>query len=498
MRKRKLIKNIIATIIKYFVFMIIGFIMPRLIIQYYGSAVNGLVNSITQFLGYISLLDMGVYAVVASSLYAPLAKKDDAEVSRIVVSCDRIYKKIALVLLIYSVIVMFVYPFAINDEFSFWYIAGLVFVLALNSFSQYFFGMTWMILLGADQRVYVKHYIETFVASISFLLSALLILKGLSIQTVKLAAAIVFFIKPFFLSVYVKRNYNINKKITLNGEPIKQKMSGVAHHLARAVFTSTDMTIITLFSSLESVSIYSVYYMVVNAVSELMKTLSDSVTSLIGNMLSKEEYARLKDFFKCYVWAVHFVAVVAFSTIAVSIRSFVRIYTKGVKDANYDAPVFALVMIVAYAIYTVRMPYNQMINAAGHYKQTQKSAIIEMLINLTVSVILVLKFDIVGVAIGTLLAMLYRTAYFVIYLSKNIICLKPAYFFKMCVTDCVSLAAIFFETRFMTFEASNFAEWATTSIFFCMIYGVTALIINVFMNKWEFITSCRMILNKNV
>ncbi|MBD5469533.1 MAG: hypothetical protein HDR19_00015 [Lachnospiraceae bacterium] len=94
MRKRKLIKNTIATIIKYFVFVIIGFVTPKLIIQYYGSAVNGLVNSITQFWGYISLLDMEVGTVVASSLYVPLARKDDAEVSRIVVSCNRFYKKL--------------------------------------------------------------------------------------------------------------------------------------------------------------------------------------------------------------------------------------------------------------------------------------------------------------------------------------------------------------------------------------------------------------------
>lgn len=497
MRKQKLIKSTIAVIIKYVVFMIIGLITPRLIIQYYGSAVNGLVNSITQFLGYISLLDMGLNAVVASSLYAPLAKKDDDEVSRIVVSCDRFYKKVALALLAYSIIVMFVYPFVINDEFDFWYIAGLVFAIALNSFSQYFFGVTWMILLEADQRIYTKHYIETFVALISLLCSVILIKKGFSIQMVKLAASIVFILKPLFLSVYVKRNYNINKKIRLDGEPIKQKKNGIAHHLAYAVFSGTDVTILTLFSSLESVSVYSVYFLAVNAVSELLRTVSYSVTSLIGNMLSREEFARLKEFFKCYVLGMHFISVAAFSTAAVSIRSFVHIYTKGVNDANYDAPVFALVLIIAYAVYTVRIPYKQLINAAGHYKQTQKSAIIEVVINLAASVILVLKFDIIGVAIGTLLAMLYRTVYYVKYVSKNIIFVEPAHFFKICFTDFVSIAVILIETRFMTFQADNFVEWAIGAVFFGVIYAVTVLIVNVIFNKKELIAGCRMILNKN-
>lgn len=477
--------------------MIIGLITPRLIIQYYGSAVNGLVNSITQFLGYISLLDMGLNAVVASSLYAPLAQKDDDEVSRIVVSCDRFYKKIAFALLVYSIIVMFVYPFVTNDQFSFWYIAGLVFAIALNSFAQYCFGVTWMILLEADQRIYTKHYIETFVALISLICSVILIKNQFSIQIVKLAASIAFIIKPLFLSVYVKRHYNINKKIKLEGEPIKQKKNGIAHHLANTVFSGTDVVILTLFSSLESVSVYSVYFLAVNAVSELVRTLSYSVTSLIGNMLSREEFTRLKEFFKCYVWGMHFITVAAFSTAAVAIRSFVHIYTKGVQDANYDAPVFALILVMAYAVYTVRIPYKQLINAAGHYKQTQNSAIIEMVINLTASIILVLKFDIIGVAIGTLLAMLYRTVFFVRYVSKNIIFLEPAYFLKMCFTDFVSLAVIFIETRFMIFKADNFTEWAMASICFGVIYAATALAVNVIFNRRELLAGYRMIWNKN-
>ncbi len=498
MRKRKLIQSTIAVMIKYVVFMVIGLITPRLIIQYYGSAVNGLVNSITQFLGYISLLDMGLNAVVASSLYAPLAKKDDAEVSRIVVSCDRFYKRVALALLGYSVIIMVVYPFAVKSEFDFAYIAVLVLAIALNSFLQYFLGVTWMILLEADQRIYVKHYIETFVAFISLLCSIALIRGGFSIQVVKMAASVVFIIKPLLLSIYVKRNYHIDKKIKLNGEPIKQKKNGIAHHLAYTVFSGTDVTILTLFSSLESVSVYSVYFLAVNAVSELVRTLSYSVTSLIGNMLSKEEFKRLKEFFKCYVLGMHFITVTAFSTAAVSIRSFVRLYTKGVNDANYDAPVFAFVLVLAYAVFTVRIPYKQLINAAGHYKQTQKSAIIEMVLNLTVSVVLVLKFDMIGVALGTLAAMLYRTVYFVKYISKNILFLETSYFLKLCMSDLVSIVVILVETRFMTFKAGNFMEWVIASICFGMVYMTTSFVSTVIFNRREFIAGCRMIMNKNV
>ena len=61
-----------------------GFILPRMFLQYYGSAVNGLVSSITQFLGFITLAECGVGAVVQSALYKPLADKDETEISKII------------------------------------------------------------------------------------------------------------------------------------------------------------------------------------------------------------------------------------------------------------------------------------------------------------------------------------------------------------------------------------------------------------------------------
>ena len=45
-----------------------GLILPRIIIPAYGSDVNGLISSITQFLTYISLLEAGVGSIFRKSL----------------------------------------------------------------------------------------------------------------------------------------------------------------------------------------------------------------------------------------------------------------------------------------------------------------------------------------------------------------------------------------------------------------------------------------------
>ena len=57
------------------------------------------------------------------------------------------------------------------------------------------------------------------------------------------------------------------------------------------------------------------------------------------------------------------------------------------------------------------MPYNILILAAGHYKQTQSNYIIAMILNIVVSIATVKMWGLVGVAIGTLIAMAYQTVW---------------------------------------------------------------------------------------
>ena len=85
-RSQKFRLNSLAAILRQTVTVICGFILPAYILQTYGSAVNGLVSSITQFLAFISLLEMGIGPVIESNLYKPLAEGDFQTVSKIIAS----------------------------------------------------------------------------------------------------------------------------------------------------------------------------------------------------------------------------------------------------------------------------------------------------------------------------------------------------------------------------------------------------------------------------
>jgi len=54
-RTQKFALNSLITALSQIVVMIVGFITPRIMISTYGSEINGLVSSLSQFISYLSI-----------------------------------------------------------------------------------------------------------------------------------------------------------------------------------------------------------------------------------------------------------------------------------------------------------------------------------------------------------------------------------------------------------------------------------------------------------
>ena len=479
-RKTKLMLNSASSLLYQLVTIICGFILPRFFLTYYGSEVNGLVSSITQFLGFITLAECGVGAVVQSTLYKPLAENDIINVSKIVVSSERFFKRIAYILVGYVTVLMVVYPFITIDSFDYLFTFVLIFVISISTFAQYYLGMTYKLLLNADQLGFIQYTIHTVALVLNTVSCILLMQNGASVQVVKLTTSLIFVMQPILLTVIAKRKYTIDHKIKLTEEPIKQKWNGLSHHISGVVLTNTDTVVLTLFSTLENVSIYAVYHLVVNGVKQIVVSMTNGVRAMFGNMLAKNETEELSRSFDQIEWLFHTLVTFVFSITAILIVPFVRVYTASVTDANYIVPSFAYMITFAQATYCYRLPYYVLVNAAGHYKQTQWSAIIEAVINVAVSVLLVFHFGLIGVAIGTVVAMVYRTVYLANYLKKNIIHRKLRHFVKHLIVDVLSAMLLFvLVTIFSSFYALqpvNYFEWVILAIKVALT-GVFALLI---------------------
>ena len=457
---------------------ICGFILPRLILETFGSDVNGLVNSITQFLGVITLLDLGVGAVVQSALYKPLADNDTNMISKIYVSANKFFRRLAEILLVYVVLLMIFYPMLVNKSFGHMYTALLIAAICISSFAQYYFGIVNSLLLNADQRGYIQYVAQIITLILNTFACYIIIKLGASIQIVKLTTSLIFLLRPLFLVFYVKKHYSIDKKITYTEEPIKQKWNGMAQHFASYVLNGTDNIVLTMFSTLGNVSIYSVYNVVIIGVKNALLSVTNGFQSLIGEMLAKKETMKLNAFFGFVEWFLHTGTTLVFGCTGVLIVDFVRVYTYGINDADYIQPLFAVLITIANAGHCLRLPYNILILAAGHYKQTQSNYIIAMILNIVVSIATVKMWGLVGVAIGTLIAMAYQTVWMAKYDSKNIICWPFKNFLKQCGVDAITVIIASLATFKIPMLSVSYVSWFLLAIEAFGIWLIISIVIN--------------------
>lgn len=477
MRKNRLATNTIASVSNQIITIACGFVLPRYMLATYGSTVNGLVSSVTQFLSIIAFMQMGVGAVVQSALYKPLAEKDDNEVSKIFCSAQKFFRTIAIIFSVYVGVLIAVYPNFVGKAFNYWFSASLIVIIGVNSFAQYYFGITNQMLLWADQKAYVSLALDSITLIINTIISIIVMEAGGSVQLVKLIATSIYVVRPLGLTMYVTRHYSINKRIEYKGEPIKQKWNGLAQHLASAVMDNTDVIILTVFSTLQNVSIYTIYHLVVNGIRQLITSFTVGVQAYFGRIYVIWDLHDVKKRFHTAETFFHYIVTVLFTCTITLIIPFVKVYTKGVTDIDYVLPGFAYIIATAQAVYCYRLVYFMMIKAAGHYKETQKSALIEMSINLVTSILFVIKFGLIGVAIGTFAATLYRTVYFISYLSKDILKINVKDTLLIFIVDVIAFCSTFLLCKSIVLREISYPAWIQLAIVhFLICIGVSSLI----------------------
>ena len=473
-----------------------GFILPRLILSTYGSQVNGLVNSITQFLHIIAFLELGVGAVVQSSLYKPLADGDRLLTSQIIKSAGNFFSKIAIILSVYICILIAVYPLMVNQDFGLIYTATLIIAIGISSFAQYYFGVVDRLLLAADQHGYIQYNAQTATLIVNTLLCALFIKLGASIHIVKLTTSLVYLVRPLILRIYVNKHYDIDRKIKLTGEPIKQKWNGIAQHVAAVVLDQTDVIVLTALSTLTNVSIYSVYQLVVNGVKNLLVSLTSGFQSLMGEYIAREQETELRSLFDWTEWLMHTGTTVIFGCTGMLVVPFVTVYTNGVNDANYAVPLFAALITIAHAGHCLRLPYNLLILAAGHYRQTQHNYIIAATLNIVLSAATVKVWGLIGVAIGTLVAMAYQTVWMAFYDSKAI--LKGVFksFLKHAMVDVITVALGVIATVNIPLLSVTYRSWVMQASLVFVIWVTIAIGVNLVCYKEKVMQLKRKLLHR--
>lgn len=437
-RNKALALNSVASLLQQIVALVCGLIVPRLILSTFGSAANGTVASISQFISITSLIQGGVTGATRVAFYGPVATGDMKKVSVVYKTSQSFFTKFALMLTGYVAVLAMVYPKFVETPFSYLDALLLVLVLGMNAIFESMFGIPSQLLMFADQKAYFNTFLQIFCTVGNAFVSVILIEFGCSLLVVKFAAALIFILRPIILNLYVRRYYAIDTSVEKDKSVLSQSNAALAKSIAFYVHSSTDNLVITACLNVMWVSVYSVHRYVVSSISNLVAAILGNTEALFGQMIARDEQDAIKHDVPMYDLMSKMLSTVFFFTCIILITPFVSLYTGGINDVDYHQPFFAMLLCFAEYVYCTSLTYNNMIMAAGHIKQTQWISVTEAIINIVLSLILVKWIGIIGVALGTLIAFAFNTVANIVYMKKYIFNMALGWIIKVYLANLVA------------------------------------------------------------
>ena len=479
---RKVSKNIIIALMSKIFVILSGVIAQGFILNSYGSEINGLTSTITQFMSYFILLEAGLGTASIQALYKPLVQRDKQGINGIINATRIQYMQIGFVFTGLWIVTSLCIPVIVTSSLEFWFVSATTLLTGIGTIFNYFFIGKYTVLLNADKKVYIINILDAIIATINCILKVLIINAGYSVIVVQLSAIGTVLLRLLILNIYFRKNYKfLDKSIMPNKQATKKRWNVLIHNIVGMVTNHTDVIILSVLSTLQNVSVYSVYNYIFSNLSSVIQTaFSNAPLASFGQMQERKDKnlnAKFQLYENIYIMLMHILLV----STALLTLPFIKLYTSGVKDIDYLDTTVALLFVLVQYLNLVRVPSALLITSGGYFKETQKGAIIEAIINLSVSIPMFFVLGLKGLLIGTVVALTYRSIDLVVFAYRNILQEKKNKFVLMLLNHfMVALLILFTYRHLIVIDINNWLTWITVALitvaFVAFIYLLNMMI----------------------
>lgn len=400
--------------------LVAAILVPRLIMVNIGSEANGLLSSVNQALVYLGLMEAGVGTVTVQALFRPVAEQNRESICGILAATKKYYLRTGALYMLGVVLFSILYPILVETDLPKITVILVVLFSGTAGAVGYFIHGKFTLLLQAEGKNYVLTSVSTVIQLLTSVIKVGLLVNGFDVVVVQAAYLVMVLIQSAAIYFYTRRNYPwLKLNVKPQEQAISQKYSVMLHQLCGLAFNNTDSLLLTMSWGLRYVSVYAIYSMVFSQLANLVTILTSSFMFVLGQTL-QQDFKKFQKNYDIYELASFLVVFILGSVCAVMITPFMRIYTADVSDVDYLNVWYPPLFLAVFLLSNLRAPAQTAITVAGHFKKTTPQAILESLINLVISFALLPKFGIIGVLIGTITALTYRTNDMIFYSAKNI------------------------------------------------------------------------------
>lgn len=403
-RTSNMIRNVSFSFLGQGIGILASFIVRIFFIRILGSTYLGLDGLFSNILTILSLSELGVGTAITYSLYKPLAEKDEEKLKSLMAVFKKVYTIIGLIIFGIGFGLTPFLSFFINDMPDIWGLQLIYMLFVTNTAVSYFFSYKRNLIL-ADQNRHIEtiyrygFYIAMNVVQIIYLIISKDYFGYLIIQV------IMTILSNWALSRKADKMYPFlkDKKIkklskSEKNEIIKNTKGLMIQKVGNVVVNSTDNIILSKFVSLDVVGFYSNYRLVIYALNMIINQLYMTLTPGIGNFFIDQDESRRIELFKKSNFITFWLAYFCSICLMVLFNDFIYIFAG--KDYLFG---LSVVFIIVFNFYftTMRKVVVSFREAGGLFYKDRYRTVFEVVCNLVVSIILALKFGVLGVFIGT-------------------------------------------------------------------------------------------------
>ena len=315
-RVSKSIKNAEVNLIFYFLALFLAFFSRKIFLECLGAEFIGLNGTLSNILGYLNLVELGIGGSIGYLLYKPLQQKNKIEISEILSVFGYLYNWIGGIILGAGILISLFFPLIFGNTplglgivyFSFYSILG-------SSLIGYFINYR-QILLSADQKNYL---VAIYTQSANLIKTLLQIYLVYNYKNLYLWVAIEFL---FAIIGCIILNWKINKEYPwlrtnkTKGRSLIKKYPSILtytrqifiHKIKDFLIYRSDELFIFLFVSLKMVAFYGNYTIVITKIGQLFSSILGSMEASIGNLVAEGNKQNILKVFWEITTIRHFVA----------------------------------------------------------------------------------------------------------------------------------------------------------------------------------------------
>lgn len=401
---------------------VVGIILPRVMLSCYGSEINGLISSITQFISYFSLVEAGLANAAIYALFKPIAEKNQEEMNIVLSTTKKMYYFVGYIFILLVLALSLIYPFFVKtnilDKTNIFF---LVLAIGCSGAIDFFSLAKYKVLLSADQKSYMISIGTIIYYLINTTIIIVLAKLGMNIAIVKFVALIAVVFRSIILYIYVKKRYgNINYNAKKDKTKLEKRWDALYLQILGAIQQGAPVIILTFFTNLISVSIYSIYNMVLIGINGILSVFISGLSSSFGDIIIRKEQEKLKKTTEEFEYIYYNLLTLVYPISLVMIMPFIKLYTEGITDVNYNIPLVGILFVINGLLYNIKTPQGMLVISAGMYKETKIQTTIQGLIIVVIGIPLTILYGLPGIIIASILSNLYRVIDLLIFIPKRL------------------------------------------------------------------------------